>query len=220
MIKHLTLAILGMSAWMLMTSCNKKFKEDLEDLEKTVNEQKAQNENLEGDVNSLSNLMLSTPVSFSLSSNTGSAAVSVSDTYSFCYGSAHSCSYAKNNEDGTYTIYIWRGNDLGTENYLSMLFDYNPSTGVKTNVIARVNRYLSDGELFKGYFDGNNGDVTTNIQVTAFNFDAGTIAYTFSMSSNANYVDNHFSGQGMSFSSSYTGNLSKRLGGKKLRGTN
>ncbi|MCU0429896.1 MAG: hypothetical protein MUF42_07965 [Cytophagaceae bacterium] len=195
----------------ITTSCNKKLKDDLKDLETSVEEQKSKTQSLQGQANVLNNLLQADPISFNFSTNNGSAPVTISGNYSFAYGSANTHTYATDNGNGNYYVNIWRGNDLGTDYSVSISFTYQPSTGNISSASANLRGYLSDGTVYRVRF-GLNGDVTQNISVNAFDFNNGTIEFTYSETTNTNYSDNLYLNQAMNFSASYKGKLAKNQG--------
>ncbi|MCU0429894.1 MAG: hypothetical protein MUF42_07955 [Cytophagaceae bacterium] len=192
-----------------LSSCNKKAKEDLDELEKSIEEQKSKNQALENTLGELNSLLLNAPMSFTLTTNDRGSTLALSGSYSFVYGAVNSYSSVTDNNDGTYKIYVWRGNDLGTDYYVETEFTYNPSTNQVSNATARLEGYLSNGNAYDLSFEGST-DINQTITVNSFSYEGGTISFTYAANTTNAYADNIFGGQSMSFSAGYTGGIAKR----------
>jgi hypothetical protein len=201
-------AIVLLSAF--STSCNKKLKENMDELETSLNEQKSKNETLQNQVNTLNSIVVKTPmtVNFSTTDNNNET-VAFSGDYSFAYGSDYGYSFIMDLLDGTYYVYIWRGADLETDYYSTLSFIYNPTTGAKTSIYAEVYGYGSKGQqIYDAEFNGTT-EITNALTVSAFDFNAGTISFNYTGTTTAAYGNNYYSGKPMSLTLSYSGSMAK-----------
>lgn len=206
--KFLTFFIALMVLSFLSVSCNKKLKDDMDDLEKSLDEQKSRNENLQNQVTSLNSILTKTPMTINFSTtNDNDEPVSYGGTYSFVYGSDYGYSYVEDNGNGTYYIYIWRGADLGTDFMGEVSFTYNPSTGAVTNPSAQTRGYGAKGENINTTFSGTT-NITQTVTVNSFNFDEGSIDFNYSATTDAAYA-NEYVGKPMTFTASFSGKLAK-----------
>jgi hypothetical protein len=193
----------------LSTSCNKKLKEDMEDLENSLNEEKTKTETLQGQVGTLNSILVKTPMTVSFSTTDGdNETVAYSGSYAFVYGSDFSYSYIEDNGGGTYDVYIWRGADLGTDYSASIEFTYNPTTNTVTNHYARTYGYGSKGQYVNNATFSGTNEITHALTVSAFDFNAGTISFNYTGTTTAAY-GNYYSGKTMSLTLSYSGSMAK-----------
>jgi hypothetical protein len=197
-----------MAITFLSVSCNKKLKENMDDLENSLNEEKSKNESLQSQVTSLNSILTKTPMTISFSTtNASDAAVSYNGTYSFVYGSDYNYSYVEDNGDGTYYVYVWRGADLGTDYYGRVSFTYNPTTGVVTNPSAETQGYGAGAESINASFSGVT-NIAQTVTVNSFDFNAGSINFNYSATTAVAYT-NVYTGKPMTFTASYSGALAK-----------
>ncbi len=195
----------------LTTSCNKKIKEDMEDLEKSLNEQKSKNDNLQNQVNTLNGILTRTPMSVKFSTrDNDDATVAWEGSLSFTYGSDYGYSYIEDNGDGTYYIYIWRGGDLGTDFYAEVEFDYNPTTKVASTPYARHRSYYSKQGSVSATFSGTT-NIIHSVTVNSFDFNAGTISLNYTGTTTGSYGGNRFTGKPMTLELGYSGPMAKYL---------
>ncbi|MCU0431608.1 MAG: hypothetical protein MUF42_16725 [Cytophagaceae bacterium] len=206
--KILTLALASTLA-LSLGSCNKKIKEDLEELENSVSDQKSKNESLQNQVNELNSALLNTPISFTFSTSSGSSNVSIADSYSLSEGSAYNNSYFSDNGNGTYTINVNRNNDLEGDFGVGIQFTYHLAKDSIISPSAFIRGFLSNGNRYDLDLDGIT-NITHNLKVNSFNSTSGTIAFTYSIATTALFSGNLYSNQPMNFSSSFSGTLVKR----------
>ena len=197
----------------LSTSCNKKLKENMEELEADLADQKSKNETLQGQVNTLNDVLVRTPMTVNFSTTDGDGnTVSFGGSYAFVYGSDQGYSYMVDNEDGTYYIYIWRGADLGTDYSGRISFTYDKNTGTSSNINVRLYGYGDKAQDINNARFSGTTEITHNLTVSAFDFGAGTISFNYSGSTTAAYTNNYYTGNTMTASLSYSGPLAKSLG--------
>jgi hypothetical protein len=206
----------------LLTSCNKKLKEELNDLEKSVNDEKAKNEALQnqlntlngqvdtinGQVGTINGVLIRKPISMTFSTSNSTGALSHTASYPFVYGSDYGYSYIEDNGNGTYYVYVERAGDLGTDFDVVIEFTYNPTTNTVTFPYLQTQGYFSNGNYFYAEFNGST-NITQTITVSSFNFNAGTISFTYSGSTTAAYSNNAYTNQPMTATASYSGPMAK-----------
>jgi hypothetical protein len=197
---------------LLSTSCNKKLKENMDDLESSLNEEKAKNESLQSQVNTLNNAFVRTPLTVNFSTTNGDdEAVTASGDYQMAVGADYYTSVMVNNEDGTYTITLARTassvNPFGLNTMSQISFKYNPTTGEVINLGAYCTGFSSNGQYYQASFT-ENAECAQNLTVTAFDFNAGTISFNYSASTTVDYGSNAY-GNPMTLTLSYSGSLAK-----------
>ncbi len=194
----------------LTTSCNKKLKEDMDDLEKSLNDQKAKNDNLQNQVNTLNGILVRTPVSVQFSTrDNDDASVSWQGDLSYVAGSDYTQSLIGDLDNGNYYVYLWRGGDLGTDFYTRIEFLYNTTTKAVSSVSARYRGYGAvSGDYINANFNGTT-EITHNVTVNTFDYNAGTISFNYSAITTGAYSNNVYSGKGMSVSIQYSGAMAK-----------
>ena len=123
------LSIIFLAFPLLFSSCNKKLKNDLNDLEKSVQEQKDLNAGLQNQVNNVNSLLGSNEPMIAITTfkDDNNVDRSVSNTYSFKAGN-YSTQYMEDNGDGTYDVYIERFSDVEWHEGASIGFTYDPVT--------------------------------------------------------------------------------------------
>ncbi len=211
--KIFTLLTVSAIALASFTSCNKKLKDDMRDLENSLSDQERRNNDLQGQLNGLKEGITKEPlmVKFNTTDNDDQA-VSYEGDYTLVVGSDYTNSYVEDNGGGTYDVYVRRSDDLGTDYSAEIQFTYNPSNGQVTAISAQTQGFGSEGEPINVSFSGSTGLIQT-VSVSAFDFNAGTITFSYSANSTVNYFDNAYTGNTMSFTASYTGTLVKYYNG-------
>jgi hypothetical protein len=197
----------------LSTSCNKKLKENMDELEASLNEEKAKNESLQNQVNTLNNAFVRSPLTVNFSTtNNDDETVSASGDYQIIVGTDYLGSVMLDNDgDGTYNVTVARTptavSPFGPGTYSSIEFTYNPTTGVITNLEAYNSGFSSQGQYFEGEFY-EDVECTQSLTVIAFDFNAGTISFNYSASTTVDYGNNAF-GNPMTLTLKYSGSLTK-----------
>jgi hypothetical protein len=115
----------------------------------------------------------------------------------------------KDNGDGSYYVYIEKGSDFDDNYYAYIYFKYTPSTNTVDFDEAYI--YLpwsGNGGTISGYFY-TDSEVTNTLNVTAFDFNAGTISLNYTGQSTASFDENTFFNQPMRMTFNYSGKLFK-----------
>ncbi|MCU0431607.1 MAG: hypothetical protein MUF42_16720 [Cytophagaceae bacterium] len=191
-----------------LSSCNKKIKEDLEDLESSVADQKSKNESLQNQVNELNSVLINTPITFNFSTNSGSSNVSIADSYSLSEGSAYVTSYFADNGNGTYYVHLHRINDLDGDFGTSIRFTYHVAKDSIISPVANLWGYLPNGNMYELQFGGTS-NITHTLKVNSFSSTTGSISFSYSIATTALYGGNLYNNQPMNFSTSFSGTLVK-----------
>jgi hypothetical protein len=175
----------------LFSSCNKKLKDDISDLEKKVNELKKHNSELQEQVNGVENILGSNePIAATTTFvDNNDATRTITGVYKFKGGNNETQHMIKN-DDGTYDIYIERISDVGWEEGAWVGFTYNPTTKAVTN--KRGGQYWDDQDPYYDnvrYDEDYTTGLTFNITVNSLNVATGDISLNFSASGTAAYTN-------------------------------
>ncbi len=193
----------------LTTSCNKKLKEDMDDLEKSLNEQKSKGDNLQNQVNTLNGILVRTPIKVKFSTKDyDNEDVVIEGSYSMVGNSDYNTSVVMDNEDGTYIIYVSRRGDISGDYFTEIAFQYNPTTKVTTDIYVMARGATPKYGIFSGRFSGTSNIVHT-MTVNSFDYTAGTISFNYSGTTATAYTYNLFYDKSMSLSLEYSGSLVK-----------
>jgi outer membrane murein-binding lipoprotein Lpp len=176
----------------LLTSCNKKLKEDIKDLDSQVSDLKTKNETLQNQLNTTSAAIGSNePITATTSFVDDNGATKTwTDTYNFKAGN-YSTQYMEDNGDGTFDIYIERFSDVDWYEGAWVYFTYNPTTGVLSDKSGGQYwdwnlPYGDNASYYESY-----GNCTANITLSSINTTTGAISLSFSGTSNAAYYTNY-----------------------------
>ena len=179
-----------------LVSCNKKLKDDINDLKSQVSDLKNQNDTLKNNNADLQHSLGSDePITATTTfTDNAGATRTVTGVYKF-KSTDNNTQKAVKNSDGTYYIYIERFSDVSWDEGASAEFTYNPTTKAVTDIYAQ--HYWSDEDPYSDrarYMSSYAGTGLT-LTVTVDNFDpttgnismkfaaAGTAAYTSAVSS-------------------------------------
>jgi hypothetical protein len=197
----------------LLTSCNKKLKEDIKELDSLVSDLKTKNEALQNQANGLSSILGSNePITSTTSfiDDNGNTRT-WTDTYSF-KASGMETQYMRDNNNGTYNIYIERFKDVDWNEGAWVVFTYNPTTGAILG--KRAGQYW-DWNLPYGsnpYYEDGVAGCTINLTLSNINISTGEISFSLTATgddayaTNTSYLPNNDKGATTSFS--FTGTLS------------
>jgi hypothetical protein len=198
---------------LLFSSCNKKLKEEVKELDSQVSDLKSKNDALHNQINGLSSILGSNePITATTSFVDDNGVTRTwTDTYSF-KSSGPQGQLMEDNGDGTYDIFINRFKDVNGNEGAWVYFTYNPTTGVITN--KGGGQYwewnLPYGDQ-AGYIESY-GNCTADITLSNMNATTGEISLSFSGTSNSAYYTNYPyyspNDTGASTSFSFTGTLS------------
>jgi len=194
-----------------LVSCNKKLKDDINDLKSQVNDLKNQNDSLKtynstlqqqmnGVINSLGS---DEPITATTTFTDNSGATrTVTGTYRF-KSSDYSTQKAVKNSDGSYDIYIERFSDVSWYEGAWVSFNYNPTTKAVTNI--QGGQYWDDADSYRNnayYYSSYSGTgLTLTITVNSFDTTTGAISMKFTGAGTADYTS--------SVSTSYSPNSGK-----------
>ncbi len=208
------ISVLLMAVAVVMTgtlsSCNKKLKEEMKDLESSVNEQKAKNDALQTQVNTLNSGLLRAPLKVNFTTTTTTdETVAFSKDLSLIYGAEHSYSYISDNGNSTYNVYIYRGGDLSGDFSSEISFTYTPATSTASNITVEVSGYSATGTYIdEAYFYQTTGNTQT-LAVSAFDYAAGTISFSYSGNTTSAYGSNYYYQEPMTLTVTYSGAMAK-----------
>jgi outer membrane murein-binding lipoprotein Lpp len=214
--KKVTLLFLSASLMgaTLLTSCNKKLKEDIKDLDSQVSDLKSQNEALQNQANTISAAIGSNePITATTTFVDDNGATRTwTDTYNFKAGN-YSTQYMEANGDGTFDIYIERFSDVDWYEGAWLEFTYDPTSGAVTN---KEGGHYWDWNLpyndATRFYEGYTG-CTITIAISSINTTTGAISLSFTgvaddtygANSSTSYVPNDNKGATTTFS--FTGTL-------------
>ncbi len=186
--KKLFLALL--IAPILFLSCNKKLKKEMDELEKQLQEQKAQNATLQTQINGVASLLGSNePMTVSTSFKYDNGITRThSDVYSFKANNYYTQSIVDNG-DGTYGIRIERFLDVDWNEAAEIEFTYISSTKAITD--ASISHYwdwnISGYNSSVAYSSTYSPVPTINITLNSINVSTGEI----DLSASASVVDGY-----------------------------
>ena len=176
--KSLFILTILMAASSMFTSCNKKLKDDMSDLEKEI-------ANLKGQVNDVKSILGSNePITATTTFvDHNDSTRTITDTYKFKAGN-NSTQSLKENYDGTYDIYIERFSDVEWYEGAWVEFTYDPQT--KTISDQRGGQYWDDEDAYRDYTRFYDEDCS--ITINSIDLKTGNISLSFSGTSNdSNY---------------------------------
>jgi predicted small secreted protein len=173
----------------LLSSCNKKLKKDIEELEKQVSDLQNQQNNTNAVIGA-NEPITATTTFIDDDGNTRT----VTATYSFKAGD-YSTQYMEDNGDGTYNVYIERFSDVDWNEGAWVYFNYDPATGAITNKSG--GQYWDWQLSYNGYVyysDSYSPPATINITINSITMNNTTntanISLTFSANASVAYGNN------------------------------
>ncbi|OQP47442.1 hypothetical protein A4H97_08075 [Niastella yeongjuensis] len=204
-----------------LVSCNKKLKDDIDDLKSQVTDLKNQNDSLKtatdtlksyhdalqqqlkGVINSLGSDEPITAVT-TFTDNSG-ATRTVTGVYKF-KSTGYQTQMAIKNSDGSYDIYIQRLSDVLGEEYAWVEFTYNPATKAITNYDGGQQWSDLDPYGDEAYYNSSYGGagLTFNVTVDSFNTTTGDISMKFAASTTAAYTGGNIPNAGKPTSTNFT----------------
>jgi hypothetical protein len=181
-----------------LSSCNKKLKKDVKDLDQQVADLQAQQ--------AQTNNTIGFPFTMALTTtDAASAPVSVNKTYKFWTGTDY-C-YMGANGDGTYYFYIeiTEAANWDLEGY--MYGDYDPTTNTVANGGVYLTYYDSNWNTMQPQFYQSDANATLNFTVNTFNTTTGAVDIKVVASTNASSTYNIYTGKPMSATFTTAGKL-------------
>lgn len=199
------------------SSCNKKLKDELDELSADVDNLETQNANLQNQTNNLQNQNTdlqnqntnltnqvnvlneatgaNAPIAFSFS-GTPTEGTTLNFTGSYIFKPEGYNSYMEKYADDEYYVYIERYLEGSLDGeYVYIEFYYNPITKEAYDIEIGNNEIYTYG-LDAGYyyfnFDTDEANNTISINVTNFDFSTGSVAVEVTASSTADYTDHYF----------------------------
>ncbi len=164
-----------------LTSCNKKLKEDIKELDSQVSDLKTKNDQLQGQIDGVNSILGSNEPITATTSFVDDDGVTRTwtDTYKFKSGN-NSTQSMEANGDGTFDIYIERFSDVDWIEGAWLEFTYNPTSGAVTN--AEGGHYWDWNLPYndRTYFESDYTGCTVNITLSNINTTTGAISLSFS----------------------------------------
>ncbi len=205
------ISVLLMAVALVMTgtfsSCNKKLKEEIKDLDKQVEDLKAQQATTNSNLNATNNTLgFNSPFSMSLTTKNGAdSTIVVNKTYKYWTGDDYTS--MENNHDGTYNVYLYVTEAAYWDNDAYLYFVYNPTTKVVTNGVVNMDYIDYEYSNKTPTLSQADTEATVTFNVTKFDTSTGVIDVTISGSTTNASASNVYTGKAMTLSFHYVGTL-------------
>ncbi|HVD97073.1 MAG TPA: hypothetical protein VNB90_02640 [Cytophagaceae bacterium] len=195
------------------SSCNKKLKDDIKDLDNQVADLKSQQATTNSNLSATNSTLDATnstlkfyPFSMTVSTkNDNDSAMTISRTYKFNTGPDYS--NITNNHDGTYSVYLYVTESAYWDNDAYMGFTYNPTTKVVTNGSFDLNYYDYQYNYKNVRLYQSDADATVTVTVNTFDTTTGAVDISVNGTTTTASSYNIYSGKAMTASFHYTGTL-------------
>jgi hypothetical protein len=181
------------------SSCNKKLKDDIEELEAQISTLQSQQNN----TNTVIQDAFGAPAVFSFSTkNNNDETISINDTYRF----ATEYDFIEDNGDGTYDFELYNHQFAYWSN-ASVYIEgtYNPTTNTVENAYLDISFIDQFGDDLNPEISQDNTENTFNFTISNFNFATGRMDISVNGSTSAASGDNYYSNEPMTFSYSVSG---------------
>lgn len=204
---YLSFAVLVAAA--SLSSCNKKLKKELDELEASVNDLKSKNTTLENSLNNVSSdlnnanstlnnvnsaLETNNPINWTFNGNDGPTAVSRSYSAKYLTQSKNSAQYIQDMGGDVWSLYVEKSEDFDDDDYAYFDLHKNIATGaLAINYTSYFEAQHYDAYDGGGWIYGYANTSNTNDAITINRFDLNTTTGEVSVDFNWSTIDNTFS---------------------------
>ena len=177
-----------------LSSCNKKLKKELDELETSVNDLKSKNTTLENSLNNVSSDLnnanstlnnvnsafeTNNPINWTFNGNDGATAISRSYSAKYLTQSKSNVQYIEDEGDNVWNLYVEKSEDFDNEDYAYFNLYKNVATGVlatgrNQEFSGRHYDAYNGGRTISGYADYLNGTPIGGSVITLNRFDLNT----------------------------------------------
>jgi len=207
---YLSFAVLVAAA--SLSSCNKKLKKELDELETSVNDLKSKNTTLENSLNNVSTDLnnanstlnnvnsafeVNNPINWTFNGNDGPTAISRSYSAKYLVESKNANQYIQYTGGDVWRLYVEKSEDFNDSDYAQFNLFKNVATGAlatdySSDFYARHYDAYDAGSWIYGLASNSNAitinrfDLNTTTGVVSVDFNWSTIGYTFSGAESGN----------------------------------